>query len=557
MLYPFIYARASGSDQNTDKQLRKIVPPRFGGKQRRIVTENRKSTPKNMLRGPIATLLHARPLIYRPGISRVLRAIRLALSLLATIFRDASMRKYVIYFIFLSFFPLLSNLCYASQIETGSKDTPGMTSTSHQSKSIPNFTVLNYDQYRKVVSDSREKIRKLLKSININHKFNKNSNDQVKFIASSLHNIPYIYTGAMGEGDWTSHSSTYAAGSVHIQQDPVYRLDGLDCQTYVQMVLALFNSHDLDKFDENYVKLAYGAAGNIGNDVVHYYNRNHFVEGDFNPLNEKNGILQAVTLNEMKNMNITITRKNWFDHKKNRLSGTVRVLHKKDGETMADRFMNRYTNLHYPNFDQQNINISYIPKEAIAKKQSDGSYLPDQALLDKIPTPAVAEIIRDPRLWHVGGKPIKDVIGTELSVSHLGIIYHQTFQKGQTIHQKITCKKDSNDKKVCSVTPVKCLKTQCRELMFSHATNSYPNNYYWYREANGNYSCTAQKPENGEPSQYCNQVTSLPLFDYLTQFEYGSYRYMESPSVAGVHIEKILRPIRKGSAHKSYFEKRY
>ena len=100
MLYPFIYARASGSDQNTDKQLRKIVPPRFGGKQRRIVTENRKSTPKNMLRGPIATLLHARPLIYRPGISRVLRAIRLALSLLATIFRDASMRKYVIYFIF-------------------------------------------------------------------------------------------------------------------------------------------------------------------------------------------------------------------------------------------------------------------------------------------------------------------------------------------------------------------------------------------------------------------------------------------------------------------------
>src|SRR5437867_2253456 len=104
--------------------------------------------------------------------------------------------------------------------------------------------------------------------------------------------------------------------------------------------------------------------------------------------------------------------------------------------------------------------MAYIPKEKLALQQTTGHYQPNQALLDSIPTPAVVEIVRDANKWTIGGKNIKYVIGSELSISHMGLLYRQRFKYGEVIYQKITCDYDEQRQKVCSVTPVVCEKEQ-------------------------------------------------------------------------------------------------
>src|SRR5205823_1210850 len=99
------------------------------------------------------------------------------------------------------------------------------------------YTVLDAKQYHRTVHTARLKIQKILHALQFYRV--KDADTQVGFIAQQLENIPYIYTGAMGEGDWQPTSATYRPGAVHIKQDPVYRLDGLDCQTFVQMAMAL------------------------------------------------------------------------------------------------------------------------------------------------------------------------------------------------------------------------------------------------------------------------------------------------------------------------------
>ena len=37
----------------------------------------------------------------------------------------------------------------------------------------------------------------------------------------------------------------------------------------------------------------------------------------------------------------------------------------------------------------------------------------------------------------------------------------------------------------------------------------------------------------------CNRIVTMPLTDYLTMKFNGEYRYMNNPSILGVHIEKI------------------
>jgi hypothetical protein len=76
--------------------------------------------------------------------------------------------------------------------------------------------------------------------------------------------------------------------------------------------------------------------------------------------------------------------------------------------------------------------------------------------------------------------------------------------------------------------------------MFAHATSSHPNGYRWYQQPNGHYVCTSQPPIAGQSYSSCNRVERLPLFAYLTDYQYGSYWHMHDPSVLGIHIEKIV-----------------
>lgn len=395
--------------------------------------------------------------------------------------------------------------------------------------------------YQQTVNVAKEKIQKIIN--NLSHT-SQNHNIRIRNIVSYLKDIPYQSEGAMGEGDWVPSSLTYQPGALHLKQDPVYRLDGLDCQTFVQVVMALLHANNLLQFEKNLIGIAYGAANTHQKDYLHYYNRNNFIDGDFNPVNESRGNLEDVTSKGAlsvyaKTTSANITRQNWFDYQRKNKSN-LRLLSLEGVKAMKERFMTTYAALPFPNFVQENVIISYIPKTTIAIPKKDGGYFPNKQLLTQIPLPAIAEIVRDVKKWNINGQNIKTLIGSELTVSHLGILYRQTFRNKEVIYHDIQCTGDRTKKTICTVHPVVCKQTYCKEVMFAHATYAYPNDYFWYKKENGQFVCTKEPPASGQVHSKCNRVEQLPLFAYLAHFNYGTYPNMVSPSILGIHIEKLL-----------------
>jgi len=398
------------------------------------------------------------------------------------------------------------------------------------------YSILNASQYHQQVNDSRHKINNILHELKGYR--NQDKNRQVAYIVKRLSDIPSPFNASegIGEGDWQPKSFTYKPGAIHINQNPVYRLDFLDCQTFVQVALALLYSNSLNQFDRNYLKISYGSAGNPNNEMVHYYNRNHFIDADFNPINQRNGWLTDVTSQGVLSSHASVStakfnRKNWFLQQQKNLTEHVRVLNRVNGPAMAKRFATLYLKNNNRNFTLRKITLSYLDKNKLVIKKPDGKYQPNTFLFDEIPTPAIAEIASDM-------KDMKNSLGTEFNVSHLGLIYRETFQYGELIYQRITCVIDAKNEKQCQVNPIICQKKYCNELMFAHATQSHPNRHYWYQNKDGSFICSSNKPLHKKFTR-CNRVEQLPFFDYLTDYQYGSHWRMEDPTVLGIHIEKL------------------
>lgn len=343
------------------------------------------------------------------------------------------------------------------------------------SPSIASDSVLNY---------SRQRIGTILQ----------NEHAQLKDIINQLAGYPYLVSKGAN--------------------NPLYRLDGFDCQTFVQTTMALLRAKSLIEFESNYIKIAYGAMPRqFGHDIT-YYNRNHFVEVDLNPVNQRNGFFTDITSKGIlasfaKTISATIDRAKWFSRQ-------------------GRHFV-------YPT---QDVTIAYVPKESLVLRSTEGSYQPNTALLASIPTPSVVEMINDPEKWIRNGKTIKERIGTQLTVSHMGFLYRQNFKKGELIYRRISCGLNWNYKKTCQVYSVRCMKSSCDELMFAHATDEYPNGFYWYKQY-GEYVCSPSRPPSGVAYTRCNRVEKIPLYSYLTNYHYGSYWNMSNESLLGIHIEQL------------------
>lgn len=402
------------------------------------------------------------------------------------------------------------------------------------------FTVLNMDDYRYSVLMARSQIRHILSLLHNTSVQNKD--EKIAFLAHHFFDIPYAYDDAMGEGDWQADSLNYKPGDVHIIQDPVYRVDRMDCQTFVQVMMALYHATELRQFEKNLIHVAYGAAGNPSNEFVRYYNRNNFIDGDFNPVNQKNGWLKDVTAvgplsAYAEKTKVILSRLNWFFQQQQHMPDYVRVLREDDGSKMVERFIDVYPRLYFPNFASERITIAYLPKNTLALKQSNGDYKENEKIFKQIPTPAIVEIVRDAKKWNINGKNIKELIGTETSISHLGIAYRKIFKQGELIYNKITCSYQDSQRQ-CDVKPIYCKEKSCPELMFLQATDSYPPSFYLYHN-DQHLLCSAEPPAHNKRITMCNRVIELPLFDYLTDYQYGWYRIMQDNSILGLHIEKM------------------
>lgn len=215
--------------------------------------------------------------------------------------------------------------------------------------------------------------------------------DRVDYISHYFLGKPYI-VNPQGEGE-----------NGEIDQAPLCCFDGFDCVTYVNTVLALALSRNVNEFQSTVLKINYYHS------IPKFENRFHFMSLDWNPQNQKNNIVCDITetiCDEKQNpiammAEGEIDKPNWF-------------LKKAENET-ADRAekLRRYAK----QFKKELARIPYLP----LAKLFDENKNPNEFIFNQIPHASVIEIVRPN--WN-----LKEKIGTNLHVSHLGFAIRKANQ---------------------------------------------------------------------------------------------------------------------------------
>ncbi len=218
---------------------------------------------------------------------------------------------------------------------------------------------------------------------------------KVAYINQLFFNKPYAFN-ALGEGK-----------TGEFDDNPLYRIDAFDCETYVDTVIALALATDLQSFQGLIRKIRY-KDGNVS-----FINRNHFTCLDWNKNNQKQGITKDITNNIKDKQNNSIA---------------------KQAKTYIDK-PNWYKNMPIERIRQQGLDdqakdkkLSDLRKRGskLKKTMSTIAYIPlnkifflddkvDKEIIKQIPNGAIIEIIRPN--WD-----LCKVIGTHLNVSHLGFV---------------------------------------------------------------------------------------------------------------------------------------
>lgn len=119
---------------------------------------------------------------------------------------------------------------------------------------LASCTLNNYSEYSILISD--DAIKKISNIINRNIEHKHNRGEQIAYISASFLGTPYV--------------SNTLIGSFYQKESLVVNLDGIDCFTYIDYVIALTKSSDINSFLSSLVNIRYGYSD------VSYYNRKHF-----------------------------------------------------------------------------------------------------------------------------------------------------------------------------------------------------------------------------------------------------------------------------------------
>ncbi len=117
---------------------------------------------------------------------------------------------------------------------------------------------------------------------------------RVELISRLFLGRPYLFFGPLGEGL-----------SAEYDQDPLYRTDGFDCTTYLETILALNRSQNIEEFESKMNLIRYK------NGIIHFTTRNHFTEIDWNPELQRTGILREVTHSILSTADHDFVRENF------------------------------------------------------------------------------------------------------------------------------------------------------------------------------------------------------------------------------------------------------
>lgn len=216
--------------------------------------------------------------------------------------------------------------------------------------------------------------------------------DRIDLISSYFKGQPYIL-GALGEG-----------AKAQYDQFPKYRVDGFDCDTFVNTVLPLATASSLKSF-QNCLKNTRYYHG-----IVSYITRNHFTSIDWNKNNQQRGLLKDITLDIKAQNNqpvalfakATINKPGWYAHK---TLATIRLEHSTPSKQEALLATLKATGSALPVTESV---LPYLPLTALFKDNKPNLYL-----FSQIPSGAIIEIVRPN--WD-----LRKQIGTSLNISHLG-----------------------------------------------------------------------------------------------------------------------------------------
>jgi hypothetical protein len=191
-------------------------------------------------------------------------------------------------------------------------------------------------------------------------------------------------------------------------QMPRARLDGFDCQTYVDTILALTIAKDAKNFRQCLDKIRYR------NGEVSFITRNHFTSLDWNKNNQAQGYLQDITVSirdEHKKSvamyaSTQIDKAGWYQKLP---QSFIRV----PSLSPKERAL-RLEALHSAGqqFKPEQIVLPYIPLNTLIQHNKTANTF----VLKQIPSGSIIEIVRPH--WK-----LKSVIGTDLDVSHLGFVF--------------------------------------------------------------------------------------------------------------------------------------
>ena len=102
---------------------------------------------------------------------------------------------------------------------------------------MTSFTLLKEKALQSTMIDSDRELFSLLHQLE-EEPLSSQKEEKLIYIVEKFLDRPYVMVGAQGEG---------MEGN-HLQEDPLYRTDGFNCTTFVEMGLALLNARDLPEF---------------------------------------------------------------------------------------------------------------------------------------------------------------------------------------------------------------------------------------------------------------------------------------------------------------------
>lgn len=252
-----------------------------------------------------------------------------------------------------------------------------------------------------------------LKKVSHNNSNKQSMSTRLDLISEFFMGKKYLL-GALGEGI-----------NARFDQQPRYRTDLFDCETYVTTVLALAFADKTDEFKICLKKIRYFEG------QVAFTKRNHFTELDWNYNNYKQGFIKDFTsaIKDQNNKSVSqiastvIDKPSWYD-KFTTSNIRIEASNKEKLKRLAE-LKNKGKHL-----AKIKTNTPYIPFSALFFKTDK----PNLYLFSQIPNGSIIEIIRPN--WNLQNK-----IGTNLNISHLGFAFwrHGTllFREASSIYGKV------------------------------------------------------------------------------------------------------------------------